>query len=128
MFKRRRITIWEISGTEILEYEREDLLSGEDCPMEYWKQKSTTSGFPVLAKMAQRFLAIPASTGGVEGVFSIAGTVGRARRARMKSTMMGDIIMYRQHMKWVVIGNLARVHDVKQVKPKKRRRKVCTTN
>ncbi len=68
-----------------------------DCPLEFWKMQEDK--FPRLAKLARRYLAIPATTGSVERVFSIAGAIARARRASMLPELLRALVLYREYLR-----------------------------
>jgi hypothetical protein len=61
---------------------------GEECdtsdanPLLYWKENENK--FPILAKLATKYLSVPASSAPVERLFSIASKVFRPDRMRMK--------------------------------------------
>lgn len=56
---------------------------GMSCPLSFWKNRHMT--FPSLAQLAKTYLAIPATSGAVERLFSVAGAICRARRAKIKT-------------------------------------------
>ena len=65
-----------------------DTYIGEECdtsdanPLLYWKENENK--FPILAKLATKYLSVPASSAPVERLFSIASKVFRPDRMRMK--------------------------------------------
>lgn len=75
-------------------YLREPVAPENINPLEYWKVNSTR--FPILSSLAKGLLAFPASSGSIERTFSIAGALQRARRARIKSKTMENLIKYRE--------------------------------
>lgn len=64
-------------------------------PLVYWGNQN--KNFPGLSKLAKRYLSIPASSGGVERLFSLTGSIGRRQRSRMKATTMENIVLWKQH-------------------------------
>lgn len=86
-------------GRLTAEFDELDIYLKEPCtdmdPLEFWKQNSLR--YPILSKAAQEHLSIPASTGGIERVFSIAGALGRARRSRLSVESLKANILYRQY-------------------------------
>jgi hypothetical protein len=60
----------------------------------YWHGKKNE--FPILASLAKKYLAIPATTGSVERLFSIAGSIGRARRANTAPKTFENILLYKE--------------------------------
>jgi hypothetical protein len=63
---------------EIDTYMKDDVLGPTGSPLVYWRKNSQK--FPKLSQLAKRYLAFPASSGSVERLFSIAGSIARARR------------------------------------------------
>ncbi|XP_062579450.1 zinc finger BED domain-containing protein 4-like [Saccostrea cucullata] len=68
-----------------------DIYLGEDCtemsesPLTYWSQNH--SRFPCLSKLAQRYLAVPATSAPVERLFSVAGKIFRPERCRLSDSI-----------------------------------------
>jgi len=79
-------------------------VSKDACPLTFWKANEVK--YPILAKMAKRFLAIPASSGGIERRFSIAGSISRARRASTKAESIENVILIRENQKDSVLKHL----------------------
>lgn len=75
----------QTSSNEIEDYLSMPLIPGDDsdnnCPLNYWKKHEAT--LPVLATMARRFHGMPASSGAIERLFSVAAGLGKARNARL---------------------------------------------
>lgn len=66
-----------------------------DCdPLVYWRMKG--SAYPHLKCLARKYLSIPASSGSVERLFSIAGCISRARRARLTIKNLENMLLYRE--------------------------------
>lgn len=80
---------------EIDEYLDEMLSTEDQCPMAYWKKNQTR--LPILSGIARKYLAIPASSAGVERIYSIAGAIARARRTRISVSNIANILQYRQY-------------------------------
>jgi len=122
MFERIKGTrLSQNTDLEWREYLEEDLAPEKESPLEYWKAKAKR--WPVMASMAKYYLAIPASSAGVERVFSIAGSLGRARRARLLGKNLGSIIMLRQHRKPQLLKRLQETYGIKSSakRPSKKR-------
>ena len=60
---------------ELDKYLSHPRLSEDDDPLSYWNLHQTT--LPTLAKLAQHYLSVPASSAPVERLFSIAGKLFR---------------------------------------------------
>jgi hypothetical protein len=69
------------SESELQSYLDEPTLDEKSNPLHYWK--ANEAKYPKLAKQAQRYLAIPASSAPVERMFSVGGKILRPERARM---------------------------------------------
>jgi hAT family C-terminal dimerisation region len=79
---------------EIQEYLSLPNLEETANPLVFWREQE--NNLPILSRLARRFLAVPAISGSVERVFSIAGALGRARRARIEINNTEDILLYRE--------------------------------
>jgi len=55
--------------------------TNRNAPLHFWHEHATK--FPYLAIIARRYLGMPASSGSVERLFSIAGAIARSRRAKI---------------------------------------------
>lgn len=85
------------STNEIDEYLLSDVVEeGDLSPLKYWSRNAKK--FPALSELARRILPMPASSGNVERLFSIAGSVKRARRAQLKTENLDKILCVRQHL------------------------------
>ena len=71
---------------ELEEYLAAPLASTEIDLLQWWKNRECR--WPKLAKMAKQFLAAPASTAGVERVFSAAGRMHDDMRKAMKDSTL----------------------------------------
>jgi hAT family C-terminal dimerisation region len=63
-------------------------------PLDFWRRQEHL--FPVLSKLARTYLAIPASSGSVERLFSISGALQRSRRASLTNKMIEQMLSYRE--------------------------------
>lgn len=80
---------------EISSYLRESQIPEESSPLQYWKENEQK--YPRLAKLAKIYLGIPASSGSVERLFSVAGALARARRARLKVSTI-ETLLFRKEL------------------------------
>ncbi|KAE8239132.1 hypothetical protein A4X13_0g8240 [Tilletia indica] len=62
----------------------------DGTPNKWWKDNECE--FPQLSKLARIVLSVPGSTAAVERVFSHAGWIASARRARLNGTTMGMLV------------------------------------
>lgn len=60
----------------------------------FWRDNEIK--FPILSRMARKFLGIPASSGSVERLFSIAGAIARSRRASLTPNTIEKLLCCRQ--------------------------------
>ncbi|CAM2722852.1 unnamed protein product [Rotaria socialis] len=67
-------------GEEVTEYN----------PLSFWKKKHDS--YPVLAKVAARILAVPATSAAVEREFSFTGNIITQKRARLSPDTVNDIV------------------------------------
>ena len=101
----RRKSSHESQETEISKFMKEDPAEDNQSVLQYWSARSTK--YPILSKLAKKFLAIPASSSGVERIFSIAGSLARARRARLQPKTLENVIFLRQSRKPILVKRLA---------------------
>ena len=80
---------------EVAAYMNEPLASRETNPLDFWRMKQEERRFPVLAQLARKYLGLPTSSGSVERMFSVAGSLCRARRARLGMKAVSDMLIYR---------------------------------
>jgi hypothetical protein len=66
-------------------------------PLLWWKSNSTQ--FPIIAKIARKFLCIPATSAPSERVFSVAGLVISKLRSHLTPENASCIIMLRESKK-----------------------------
>ena len=66
------------------------LKSSENC-LEWWSKNSHT--YPNLAKLAKRFLCVPATSVPAEQVFSVAGEIVNTKRASLKAENVDLLIL-----------------------------------
>ena len=64
----------------------------EAIPPEVFWAKSGDA-YPILIKLARTFLGIPASSGSVGRLFSVAGAIVRARRSKLSSVTVESLLL-----------------------------------
>ena len=74
--------------SEVESYFSQPTLPENADPLDYWKQSS----FPILSKLAQHYLSIPASSAPVERLFSIAGKIYRPDRCSLSDSVFQKLI------------------------------------
>ena len=75
---------------EIDEYIRTVKSSTFTCPLLFWKNYH--SKLPNLAKLAQKYLGVPASSGATERMFSISGHIFNSKRRRMGAKIFSELV------------------------------------
>ncbi len=79
---------------EIDDYIKEPNLQSSSSELVYWRRNQRK--FSKLSSLAKKYLSVPASSGGVERLFSIAGSIARARRNRITAQTLETILVYRE--------------------------------
>lgn len=99
IFKKRKS---EIVQDEIKTYLYDTAMASfSDSPLQWWKINHTR--YPVLAKMARDYLAIPASSASSERTFSKAGLLITDRRTRLSSESIKACCLLQSWLKSGVI-------------------------
>ena len=80
-------------SSEVEEYLNQPPLEKISDPLQYWRTNGLK--WPHLAKLASRYLAIPASSAPVERLFSIAGKVFRPERASLSDKRFEELMFIR---------------------------------
>lgn len=87
---------YKFDKTELDRYVEEGVCDRHVNPLDY--QKVNSNRYPNLTKLAKKYLAVPATSGGVERVFSIAGALKRARRVRLTPENTKNLILFRDFL------------------------------
>lgn len=82
---------------EIEEYLGSPPISEDQNPLRYWRLNDER--FPILASLAARYLSLPATSASVERLFSVGGSIMRARRASMKIETAERLILYNEYLR-----------------------------
>lgn len=85
----------EVAFNEIESYGKEETIQKDSCPLEWWKQNSFR--YPVLSKIAIRYLCIPATSTASERVFSAAGNIVSAKRSCLKPENVNKLVFLTQN-------------------------------
>ena len=80
---------------EVEEYLKEDKIPFNHCPFNWWLNKKNK--YPILAKMARIYLAIPATSTSSERLFSDAGNLLSAKRSRINSELFKRIMFLKRN-------------------------------
>ena len=81
------------SNMEVDDYLAQSLLEKEKNPLNYWALNDVN--FPRLAKLAVKFLSLPASSAPVERIFSVGGKLFRPERCRLSDTVFEKLMFIR---------------------------------
>jgi hypothetical protein len=99
LYKPKLFSIFEQNqpkaSDEVEEYLREDKIPFEQCPFNWWLNKKNK--YPVLAKMARIFLAIPATSTSSERLFSDAGNLLTSKRTRLDSELFKRMMFLKRN-------------------------------
>ena len=83
------------ASNEVEEYLREDKISHNQCPFNWWLNKKDK--YPILAKMARIHLAIPVTSTPSERLFSDAGNLLSAKRTKINSELFKSIMFLKRN-------------------------------
>ncbi|CAF1024858.1 unnamed protein product [Didymodactylos carnosus] len=78
------------TSSELTEYLAENELRQQTCPLVWWGQNK--SRFPTIAKIARKYLCVPATSTPSERVFSISGIITSDRRSRLSPDCVNSAI------------------------------------
>ncbi|XP_048867865.1 E3 SUMO-protein ligase ZBED1-like isoform X7 [Brienomyrus brachyistius] len=76
---------------DVIVYLSQPCLAEDVDPLAYWKGNQTS--FPELARLACKYLAIPASSAPVERIFSAAGNIFRPERSNLNDKTFEDLLL-----------------------------------
>jgi hypothetical protein len=83
------------ASNEVEEYLKEDMIPFNQCPLNWWLNKKNK--YPILAKMARIYLAVPATSTSSERLFSDAGNLLSAKRSKMNSELFQHIMFLKRN-------------------------------
>ena len=67
-------------------------------PLDWWRNNENQ--FPLIAKMAKRYLAIPATSAPSERVWSLSAFVINAKRARLDSEVVSKMMFIEENVNY----------------------------
>lgn len=82
---------------EVAAYKAVNSISVDSDPLLWWK--TNESAYPLTAKLAKRYLAIPATSVPSERVFSTAGDIVTASRSALTAENVDKLIFLAKNMK-----------------------------
>ncbi|CAG7823113.1 unnamed protein product [Allacma fusca] len=97
----QRAQVDTINATDCIEseldmYLKSPMLQSTGNVLLYWKSKEQV--YPNLSSAAKLYLALPASSGSVERLFSELSAIGRAKRACTRATSFEQLVLHAQHV------------------------------
>ena len=82
------------AALEVNDFLQKHLLGRLECPIKWWKENSKE--FPKLARLAQKYLAVPSSTVYSERLFSEAGNIYEKHCSRILPEN-AEILLFLHH-------------------------------
>ena len=67
-------------------------------PLTYWRERRMSGKYPLLSRLAQVYLAIPASSVYSERLFSEAGNIYEAKRSRLLPTRSEQMLFLHHNL------------------------------
>ena len=83
------------ASNEVEEYLKEDKITFNQYPFNWWLNKKNK--YPILAKMARTFLAIPATSTSSERLFSDAGNLLTSKRSKIDSELFKRMMFLKRN-------------------------------
>src|SRR5436305_5334253 len=74
----------------------------DDCPLLWWKTNKTR--FPVLSKLARKYLAIPATSTPSERLFSEASNIMTIKRTQLAPNTLENLVFCKKN--WRLVGGV----------------------
>src|ERR1700691_5483376 len=78
---------------EIERYRNQPRILPTASPLAYWRDRRDPALFPILGRLARRYLAIQSSSAAVERVFSVSGNLVTKRRASLAKDTVEDLVL-----------------------------------
>ncbi|CAB5330942.1 unnamed protein product [Rhizophagus irregularis] len=91
-----------ISIDEVANYLALPKIHHDDCPLTWWRINKTR--FPVLSKLARKYLAIPATSTPSERLFSEAGNVMTIKRTQLAPNILENLVFCKKN--WRLAGGV----------------------
>jgi hypothetical protein len=89
------------TDSEIDRYKAIPAVAESVNPLEWWR--SNSDDFPILSRMAKRYLAIPASSAASERAWSVLGNIFTRRRNRLTSETLCKLLMVKHNQRVVSV-------------------------
>lgn len=91
-----------ISIDEVANYLALPKIHHDDCPLTWWRINKTR--FPVLSKLARKYLAIPATSTPNERLFSEAGNIMTIKKTQLAPNMLENLVFCKKN--WRLAGGV----------------------
>ena len=91
-----------VHADEVTSYLALPKIHHDDCPLMWWKTNKTR--FPVLSKLARKYLAVPATSTPSERLFSEAGNVMTIKRTQLAPNMLENLVFCKKN--WRLAGGV----------------------
>lgn len=85
-----------IAEKEVKQYQDAPPLPLSDDPLDWWK--SQEHRYPLLAKLAQRYLCVPGTSVSAERIFSTAGDIITSQRSALTSEHADQLLFLKKNM------------------------------
>ena len=89
-------TAYERAEAEVTKYRSTPPLALKENPLGWWRKKE--EDFPLLAKLAKRYLCIPGTSVPAERVFSTAGDILTAQRSTLKPKHVDQLLFLAKNL------------------------------
>lgn len=89
-------------GDEVTEYLKIEEISFSECPFNWWCKNENR--FPILSKLARKYLAIPATSTPSERLFSDAGNIMTVRRTSLLPSTFEHLLFLKRN--WSLVGSI----------------------
>ena len=98
LWENRRVpTTSSSADSEISDYFGQQCITDNANALSYWQQQQLN--FPTLSKLAKQYLTVPASSGPVERLFSVAGKIFHPDRCSLKDHIFETLMFIRMNSK-----------------------------
>ena len=86
-------------NVELVAFKRAARIAVQDCPLEWWA--TNRHKFPLISKVARKYLCFPVTSVSSERVFSVAGRVIEKRRNRLTGANAENLIFLHENWRGV---------------------------
>lgn len=94
--KKANLTTEQLLEKEVRDYFNEPDMNIRGDPLEWWREKRHQ--YPHLAKLARKYLAVPATSAPSERVWSIAGNIKDKKRSCLKEKLLNELLFLHNNL------------------------------